>query len=503
MKKIAFLMLFLGGFSGLQAQDMSDAFRFSSEQLNGTARYVSMSGAFGALGGDISAIKDNPAGSAVFLTNFASLSLDLDAYKNKTDFADGLDSYNNSNTDLSQAGIVFVFNNANESASVSRLSFGVSYNRAKSLKNRFSATGQNNNSVSDMFLDYAQGVPLDLFTPHSDEDLESLYSYLGSANLPFNNNHLQTAYLGYETFLFDPVDPDDIEGNEAYYSNVSGDHFDQNYQYLGRGAKSKLTFNGGLAINDNLYFGLNLNSHFIDYRRTTVFNENIPAPSDIREINFINDLDTKGTGFSFQVGGIARLGKTFRAGVSYESPTWFTISDQTTQFLRTDGPEYGEVIADPRVTNVYPDYHFHTPGKISGSLAAVFGDSGMISVDYSYQDFSNNKFTSSGFGDLNRRIGDAMQAVSTVRVGGEYRIEHFSLRAGYRYQGSAYKDETIGDLQGYSAGLGYNFGNVKLDFAYAFAKRDSERHLLNTELTKRVGLKNELSQYVLTLAFAL
>src|SRR5699024_1647806 len=160
----------------------------------------------------------------------------------------------NSNTDLSQAGIVFVFNNANESASVSRLSFGVSYNRAKSLKNRFSATGQNNNSVSDMFLDYAQGVPLDLFTPHSDDDLGSLYSYLGSANLPFNNNHLQTAYLGYETFLFDPVDPDDIEGNEAYYSNVSGDHFDQNYQYLGRGAKSKLTFNGGLAINDNLYF---------------------------------------------------------------------------------------------------------------------------------------------------------------------------------------------------------------------------------------------------------
>ena len=35
--------------------------------MSGSARYISMGGAFGALGGDVSAISDNPAGSSVFL----------------------------------------------------------------------------------------------------------------------------------------------------------------------------------------------------------------------------------------------------------------------------------------------------------------------------------------------------------------------------------------------------------------------------------------------------
>ena len=35
----------------------------------GSARFQSMGGAFGALGGDLSAININPAGSAVFIDN--------------------------------------------------------------------------------------------------------------------------------------------------------------------------------------------------------------------------------------------------------------------------------------------------------------------------------------------------------------------------------------------------------------------------------------------------
>ena len=48
------------------AQGINEMINYSTSDLNGTARFKSMSGAFGALGGDLSAITINPAGSAIF-----------------------------------------------------------------------------------------------------------------------------------------------------------------------------------------------------------------------------------------------------------------------------------------------------------------------------------------------------------------------------------------------------------------------------------------------------
>ena len=54
--------------SSLFAQGEVDALRFSREGLYGTARAMSMGGAFGALGGDQSALAINPAGIGVYRT---------------------------------------------------------------------------------------------------------------------------------------------------------------------------------------------------------------------------------------------------------------------------------------------------------------------------------------------------------------------------------------------------------------------------------------------------
>ena len=54
---------------GTYAQSMDDLLRYTRTELKGTARYVAMGGAFNALGGDFSAIKDNPAAAAVFLNS--------------------------------------------------------------------------------------------------------------------------------------------------------------------------------------------------------------------------------------------------------------------------------------------------------------------------------------------------------------------------------------------------------------------------------------------------
>lgn len=67
MKKIL-LSLFLGSITLSIAQETTtnDALRYATSNLTGTARFRGMSGAFGAVGGDLSAISVNPAGSAFF-----------------------------------------------------------------------------------------------------------------------------------------------------------------------------------------------------------------------------------------------------------------------------------------------------------------------------------------------------------------------------------------------------------------------------------------------------
>ena len=50
----------------INAQSVSDAINWSFENESGNSRYESMAGAFGALGGNLSAISNNPASGAVF-----------------------------------------------------------------------------------------------------------------------------------------------------------------------------------------------------------------------------------------------------------------------------------------------------------------------------------------------------------------------------------------------------------------------------------------------------
>ena len=68
------------------SQSVSDIVDFSIDNPLGTARFESMGGAFGALGGDLSAININPAGSAVFNTNQYVLSFSNNEKKINTNF---------------------------------------------------------------------------------------------------------------------------------------------------------------------------------------------------------------------------------------------------------------------------------------------------------------------------------------------------------------------------------------------------------------------------------
>lgn len=505
MKKLIFAFTAIISMT-VEAQNITDAVRYSTTDLNGTARYRAMSGAFGALGGDLSSLNVNPAGSAVFLNSFTTFTLNVQNAENEVSFMNGFNSNSNTEVDLGQAGAVFVFNSNNENANWQKFSLGFNYNQSASFEDDFVASGRNPRSIDQYFLSHAQGYALENLVPYSDETIGELYSYLGETRgLGFA---AQQAMLGYMGGVITVENPDNLsETDEGYYdlnryvSYLSPGTYDQIYTYSATGLNGKFSFNFATQYQDFLYLGVNLNSHFINYDRMTSLDEvNLDATE---EYVYLEDrLSTVGSGFSFQLGALAKAGDNLRLGAAYESPTWFTISEETTQYLESD-----IAVVDPRVVNVYPDYKLQTPSKYTGSLAYLFGPSALISFDYTYKDYSATKFKPKddpAFMDQNDLMAHELQGASEFRIGGEYRIQAWSLRGGYRFEESPYSNSnSVGDLQGYSAGLGYNFGSVRIDLAYDAWERDFNPQLYQTGLTDRAAITRNNSNFILSLSFGI
>ncbi|MET0759861.1 MAG: outer membrane protein transport protein, partial [Flavobacterium sp.] len=218
---------------------------------------------------------------------------------------------------------------------------------------------------------------------------------------------------------------------------------------------------------------------------------------------------TYGTGFSFQLGTIVKVTKAVRLGLAYESPTWYELYDELAQGLAVVSAdasgEFPTDFVNPQVINIYAPYELQTPSKWTGSFAYVFGKSGLLSIDYAMKDYSNTQYRpKDDFRNINNDMSNLLNCTSELRIGGEYKIKQWSLRGGYRFEQSPYQDEkTVGDLKGYSAGFGYNFGSTRLDLAYSNSQRDSQKQFFSQGLTDSAKINTVNENITLTLAFEL
>jgi hypothetical protein len=500
MKYYLSLLLISGFLSIVQAQEISDAIRYSQDNLNGTARFRAMSGAFGALGGDLSSINVNPAGSAVFSNNQTTVTLTNYSTKNQSDYFGGKMSEKENSFDLNQAGGIFVFKNNNKNSDWSKFAIAINYENTNNFDNSIVAVGTNpRNSIANYFLSYANGIPLNVIKYEK-------YSDLGHGE--------QQAYLGYQGYVINPTKNND--SNTNYSSNVreGGNYYHENNVYTS-GYNGKLSFNAATQYKDKLYLGINLNSHFTDFRQSSRFYEDnsntLDATDRINRLTFMNDLYTYGTGFSFQIGAIAKVSKKIRLGLAYESPIWYHLNDEFSQSLvsvssNTSG-ELAPVTVNPNLTNYYEPYQLQTPGKFTGSFAYIFGKSGLLSIDYAMKDYRNTQFkpgNDSYYSSINDQMNTTLNCTGELRIGAEYRIQQWSFRGGYRFEESPYKNaKTIGDLNGYSSGLGYNFGATKVDFAYSTAKRATQQGFFAQGFTDGAKVNTTNNNFTMTLLFEL
>jgi long-subunit fatty acid transport protein len=173
------------------------------------------------------------------------------------------------------------------------------------------------------------------------------------------------------------------------------------------------------------------------------------------------------------------------------------------QRVNTDFPEKNPDITfiDFTIVNLFPRYTVKTPARYTGSLAMVFGSTGLLSFDYGYQNMSNAELRPTSDPDFNTEnqfISQQLGGVSTYRAGGEYRLGRLSLRGGYRFEQSPFKDNSDwGDLQGYSGGLGFSFGPNRLDFTYSRTQQDIPQSLFELGLSS-ASVERVNSFYTLT-----
>ena len=114
------------------AQTIYDVNRFLGSDLNGTARFVGMGGAMGALGGDISTISTNPAGIGIYRSNDIMFSFGFNNSASESTFSNSVLNNNKFVGSFDNAGFVYS-NKIGNKTTLKFVNFAFNYHKKKNF----------------------------------------------------------------------------------------------------------------------------------------------------------------------------------------------------------------------------------------------------------------------------------------------------------------------------------------------------------------------------------
>ncbi len=471
MKKI-FLTTMIGILTVVSsfAQNEMDALRFSMMQNGGTARFSSMGGAFGALGGDFSTLSLNPAGLGIYRSSEITITPSIGYQSIESSLFGNIEDDLKYNFNLNNIGVVFAIpvGSKTDAGGWRFVNLGFGLNRHNNFNSRWAAEGFNqNNSLMTSFLEQAM----------QEAGIDNPGDYPSGFNWEMNLDPFTTR-LAWNTFLLDTVN-DQIIIDMAQDRFVGGNVILQRQTMVTSGSIRELVISIGANYSDILYFGATVGLPSIHYEQSSTFYE-----TDISEggllAPYFNDLTyrakhitTSKNGFNLKVGAIARIGSIVRLGAAIHTPSFFKLEDKFNANMRSNlrfDNKNEEYYSEPSTEGLFK-YELNTPMKAIGSLGLVLGTTGLVSFDYEYTDYTKARLRSDEymFSDENKMIGKALVAQHTIRVGGEIRLDPLVLRAGYAHFSSPFASGDDGTRNVLSVGFGIRGNSYSLDFAYAYS----------------------------------
>jgi len=498
MKKIIVAVAVILSCSNIIAQTEYDALKYTQNDITGTARYMGMAGAFGALGGDPSAIKDNPAGLGIYRKSelAGTMNMTMQNTNSNWKYTEGGTTKNSFGyaTDPFKIG----FNNfslviasptwRNESGASGLLSsnWSFSFNRLKSFNRTATIkSGSSASSMTDYLSYFSNGLSV--------ADLSGTNMQSGSA---YDNIDVPwISVLAYEGYLINPG-----TGTNTWESLLApGETVKPSFTLSEQGFVDEYSLGWAGNFSNVFYLGATANLLRVDYSMNTIYGEEF---SGLGGMNLNNSISTTGSGINFKVGAIVRPTDYLRFGLAVHTPTMYSLEDNYQSTLNFDTQNRGSVSTP---TDGYNNFKIQGPMQINASAAAVIDKKGIISVEYDYSNYTGTKFmdeegSTQSYTEDNARIPNTLNDVHTIKIGGEYKVtDNFSLRAGFANSSSATKADggkimvlntTRTDTEYFlhngtnylTAGFGYREAGWFIDCAYVHKNLDQTFMPYNSNL---------------------
>jgi hypothetical protein len=490
IKKFFVLAIILVHTTFILAQNDIDAMRYSQTSSYGDARFMSMGGAFGSLGANVSCMNFNPAGIAmyrkgefVFTPGVQFQSADATHYgTNATDFSTKLN--------ISNIGFVAAWdqqqrnfqpqpnyqqngggygprNNQNrqprqntQPAGSQRWAFGIDYNR---------------------LVDFNYHTTIEGYVPSGN----SIMSSMANAANGYYPSQLNQFYegLGYNTYLINPTT--DSMHYAGVNSNTPGMVLQQTKSIQSSGRVGELAFALAHSFSDRFYLGATLGIPIVKYNYQSTLTETDYKNADpyFQSLQYQENLITTGVGVNAKLGGIYRFDSGIKIGVYGQTATYYKLTDNY-QNTMVSNFDTGQSSLSSQSPAGYYTYHLRTPGKAGASVSYIFKKLLALSVDGEYINYANARLSDNvgSFNDVNATIQSKYSGTANFKAGAELNIRPIVFRLGLASYGSPFGDILSGKFvrNSISGGIGFRGAHkVYLDLGFVYTKWNESYYVID------------------------
>ncbi|MCE3280673.1 MAG: hypothetical protein K0S44_2864 [Bacteroidetes bacterium] len=455
------------------SQNDIDAMRYSQITFGGTARFSSMAGSMGAIGGDISTLSFNPAGIAVFRKTEISITPSVYSSSTNSTYNGSLSSDRKLNFNLGNIGLVATYKVKDTTSGWQSLNFGIGYNKTNNFHNRIDIKGDNtSSSLLDVFVANANG--------HSDNSFDGF-----------------STGLAWTTYLFNPLD-----SNNNYYHVITNYGQTQRKSVETKGGMGEGVFSFGGNYREKLLVGATLGLVKARYEEQSIYQETDEQDTigGFKSFKYVQNLAISGTGFNFKVGMIVKPNDWLRIGAAIHTPTVINLTDNYSSYMESDLDSISW--ADSSKEGSFK-YSVTTPYRMIASLGFIINKMALINIDYEYIDYSQAQLNSrpNVFSDVNSTIRQKYSSTGNLRIGGEIRFDPIAFRLGYALYGSPFKsgDNQSSHRSSITGGIGYRINNFFADFAYVRTFYNETSYLYNYPTATPVNNDFKNSSFMVTL----
>jgi len=491
MKRIIMAMVVVINCTLMIAQTEIDALKYVQTDINGTARYMGMAGAFGALGGDASAIKDNPAGLGIYRKSELVGTMNVMMQNSTSNWNDKTaygDLYKSGLNNLSLVLASSAWDSQNKTSGLLNSNWSFGYNRLKSF-NRVAniKSAAINSSLTDFIGNFTGNtVYTDLDNTQND------YNPFGNLSIPW------LSVLAFDGRLIkDFVNTNNQIQWESFLNG--GETVTPSYYLTEKGFIDEYSIGWAGNFSNKFYFGATANLQSINYIGISTYSELFGEGGGF---DLKNTITSKGSGVNLNVGTIFRPTDFFRVGLSLHTPTFYAMTDKYFSTLNYD-TDVKNSISTP--DDGYNDFKIQGPMQVNVSAALIIGKKGVLSAQYDLSNYTATRLMDENgnkedYTAENDGMKEMLNDVQTIKIGGEYKLtDNFSLRAGYAKMNSANKEEaqkymisntTRTDTEYFlhngtnylTAGFGYREAGWFIDFALMHKIVDEKFMSFNSNL---------------------